>query len=141
MQDFGGADELVALGLVYGSVRSHPQRVLLRLLQHNTVEPETTAEARLLCHSFSRLQLVVASYFTVALSWSQRAIIFYVATLLEQSCDDLRRFPLDTYIWCLPSEDVLTFYSIIATTEAKRPAHYILRTQPCACAEIDHASR
>ena len=44
VQDFGGADELIALGLVHGSVRAVPQRVLLRLDQLNVTEPKTTLD-------------------------------------------------------------------------------------------------
>ena len=42
VEDFGGADELVALCLVHGSVRAVPQRVLLRLDQPNVAESEMT---------------------------------------------------------------------------------------------------
>ena len=47
VQDFGGADELVALGLVHGSVRAVPQRILLRLDQYNIAEPEATLDTYL----------------------------------------------------------------------------------------------
>ena len=45
VQDFGGADELVALGLVHGSVRAVSQRVLPRLDQPNVTEPKATLDA------------------------------------------------------------------------------------------------
>ena len=44
VQHFGGADELVALGLVHGSVRAVPQRVLLRLDQLNVAESKATLD-------------------------------------------------------------------------------------------------
>ena len=45
VQDFGGADELVTLGLVDCSVRAVPQRVLLRLDQLNVVEAKTALDS------------------------------------------------------------------------------------------------
>ena len=45
VQDFGGADELVALSSVHGSVRADPQRMFFRLDQPNVAEPEATLDA------------------------------------------------------------------------------------------------
>ena len=44
VQDFGGADELVTLGLVHCSVRAVPQRVSLRFDQSNVTEAKTTLD-------------------------------------------------------------------------------------------------
>ena len=45
MQDFGGADKLVAVGSVDGSVGADAQRVGLSLDQLNVVETEVTLDA------------------------------------------------------------------------------------------------
>ena len=45
VQDFGGADELVALGSVHGSVRADPQRIFFRLDQTDVAEPKATLDA------------------------------------------------------------------------------------------------
>ena len=45
VQDFGGADELVTLGLVHCSVRAVPQRVFLRFYQSNVTEAKTTLDS------------------------------------------------------------------------------------------------
>ena len=45
VQDFGGADELVALGSVHGSVRTDSQRMFFRLDQPDVAEPEATLDA------------------------------------------------------------------------------------------------
>ena len=51
MQDFGCADELVALGSVHRSVRPDPQRVVLRLDQLYVTEAEAALDQQLLRHS------------------------------------------------------------------------------------------
>ena len=57
VQYFGRADELVALGLVHGSIGAYSQRVFLRLDELDVAKAETTLETKLLCHYEANFEL------------------------------------------------------------------------------------